>query len=287
MTITEYIKPGDLSDLHHIMEQHKGRTTVIAGGTNLIPEMRNGEKTPELLLDISDMADLSFIREDNGSITIGAATTIAEMAASPVLLDNSPMLASAAKQLGNPLTRNRATVGGNLANASPCADTAPPLLALDASVEILSPGGQTRQVPLSKFFHGYKFTDLAKGEILSGITFPKPKDSTKGSHTKIGLRNAASICVASIAVALDMDGKTCRKARVAAGSVAPIPMRAYRVETLLEGKEIDAALLAECMVVVKEEISPISDIRGSLEYRSYVTAMILKRNIKRALKQEI
>ena len=287
MISTEYIKPNDLSDLHHIMEEYKGRTTVIAGGTNLIPEMRNGEKAPELLIDISDLAELSFIRENNGRIAIGAATTIAEMAASPVLLDNSPILASAAKQLGNPLTRNRATLGGNLANASPCADTAPPLLALDASVEILSPGGKTRQVPLSKFFHGYKFTDLVKGEILSGITFPKPNDSTKGSHTKIGLRNAASICVASIAVALDMDGKTCRKARVAAGSVAPIPMRAYRVETLLEGKEINAALLEECMAVVKEEISPISDIRGSLEYRTYVTAMILKRNIKRALKQEI
>jgi len=287
MISTEYIKPNDLSDLHRVMEEYKGRATVIAGGTNLIPEMRNGEKTPELLIDISDLTELSFIRENNGSIAIGAATTIAEMAASPILLDNSPILASAAKQLGNPLTRNRATLGGNLANASPCADTAPPLLALDASVEILSAGGKTRQVPLSKFFHGYKFTDLVKGEILSGITFPKPNDSTQGSHTKIGLRNAASICVASIAVALDMDGKTCRKARVAAGSVAPIPMRVQRVEKLLEGKEIDAALLEECMAVVKEEISPISDIRGSLEYRTYVTAMILRRNIKRALKQEI
>ena len=284
MTPTEYVKPGDLSDLRQVMAEYKARATVIAGGTNLIPEMRNGEESPELLIDISDMTELSFIRENNGSIAIGAATTIAEVASSPVLLDNSPILASAAKQLGNPLTRNRATLGGNLANASPCADTAPPLLALDAAVEILSPGGKTRQVPLSKFFLGYKFTDLVKGEVLTGITFPKPNDSTKGSHTKIGLRNAASICVASIAVMLDMDGKTCRKARVAAGSVAPIPMRAYRVEKFLEGKEINAPLLEECMAVVKEEISPISDIRGSLEYRSYVTSMILKRNIKRALK---
>jgi len=284
MTPTEYVKPGDLSDLRQVMAEYKARATVIAGGTNLIPEMRNGEESPELLIDISDMTELSFIRENNGSIAIGAATTIAEVASSPVLLDNSPILASAAKQLGNPLTRNRATLGGNLANASPCADTAPPLLALDAAVEILSPGGKTRQVPLNKFFLGYKFTDLVKGEVLTGITFPKPNDSTKGSHTKIGLRNAASICVASIAVMLDMDGKTCRKARVAAGSVAPIPMRAYRVEKFLEGKEINAPLLEECMAVVKEEISPISDIRGSLEYRSYVTSMILKRNIKRALK---
>lgn len=286
MKSTEYIKPDDLNDLHHIMEEHKGRTTVIAGGTNLIPEMRDGEKAPELLLDISDMTELSFIREDNGSIAIGAATTIAEMAASPVLLDNSPILASAARQLGNPLTRNRATLGGNLANASPCADTAPPLLALDASVEILSPGGKTRQVPLSKFFHGYKFTDLVKGEILTRITFARPKDSTKGSHTKMGLRNAASICVASIAVALDMDGKSCRQARVAAGSVAPIPMRAYRVEKFLEGKEINDTLLDECVAIVKEEIAPISDIRGSADYRTYVTAALLKKNLAQAASLE-
>ena len=284
MSSTEYIKPKDLSDLHRVMAQYEARATVIAGGTNLIPDMRNGEKAPDLLLDISDLTELSYIREDNGSIAIGAATTIAEMAASPVLLDNSPVLASAARQLGNPLTRNRATLGGNLANASPCADTAPPLLALDASVEILSPGGKTRQVPLSKFFKGYKFTDLVKGEVLSGINFPRPNDYTKSGHTKIGLRNAASICVASIAVALDMDGKTCRKARIAAGSVAPIPMRVTRVEKMLEGKEIDTALLEECMAVVKAEISPISDIRGSREYRSYVTSMILKRNIESALK---
>lgn len=287
MTTTEYVKPNDLSDLHEIMAEHEARATVIAGGTNLIPDMRHGEKLPELLIDISDLTELAFIREDNGSIAIGAATTIAEMATSPILLENSPILASAAKQLGNPLTRNRATVGGNLVNASPCADTAPPLLALDASVDILSPGGKSRQVPLSKFFRGYKFTDLVKGEVLTAIRFPKPKVSTKGGHTKIGLRNAASICVASIAVVLDMNGKTCRTARVAAGSVAPIPMRAVRVEKLLKGQEITDALLEECMTVVKEEISPISDIRGSLEYRSYVTAMILKRCIRQAQSEEI
>ena len=284
MASTEYIKPNDLSDLRRVMAEVDERATVIAGGTNLIPEMRSGEKSPQLLIDISDLTELSYIRENNGSIAIGAATTIADMAASPVLLDNSPMLASAAGQLGNPLTRNRATLGGNLANASPCADTAPPLLALGASVEILSPGGKKRQVPLNKFFRGYKFTDLVKGEVLTGVIFPRPNDATRGSHTKIGLRNAASICVASIAVALEMDGKTCRTARVAAGSVAPIPMRAIRVEKLLQGKEINAALLEECMATVKKEISPISDIRGSLEYRSYVTAMILKRNLKRASK---
>ncbi len=282
MTNTEYMKPADLKELQRIMAECKERATIIAGGTNLIPQMRDGEKSPDVIVDICDMADLSFIDEDNGNIAIGAATTIAELASSVMLSDCCPILSTAAKELGNPLTRNRATIGGNLANASPCADTAPPLLALGASVRIMSPGGKTREVSLSEFFHGYKLTDLGKGEVLTGITFPKPKRSAKGRYTKIGLRNAASISVASIAVMLEMEGKTCQKARIAAGSVAPTPMRAYGVEKLVEGREIDGTLLEECSETLKGEISPICDIRGSAEYRSHVAAAILKRNIESA-----
>ena len=283
MENTEYLKPKDLKELLKIMEKYKNRVTVIAGGTNLIPQMRNGEKSPELLVDLSDMKDLSYIKEENGSISIGAATTIAEVASNDIISSCSPILSSAARQLGNPLTRNRATIGGNLVNASPCADTAPPLLALEASIHIVSPERKERTVPLHKFFHGYKFTDLGEGEVITHITFVKPNDSTKGSHTKIGLRNASSICVTSVAVMIEMAGKVCKKARIALGSVAPIPIRAYRVEKLLEGQEIDSKLLDECSFVVKEDISPISDIRGSAEYRTYVTSVILKRNIQKAL----
>jgi len=283
MENTEYLKPKDLKELLKIMEKYKNRVTVIAGGTNLIPQMRNGEKSPELLVDLSDMKDLSYIKEENGSISIGAATTIAEVASNDIISSCSPILSSAARQLGNPLTRNRATIGGNLVNASPCADTAPPLLALEASVHIANSKGKIREVPLCKFFHGYKFTDLGKGDVITRIAFPKPKEPAMGSHTKIGLRNASSICVTSVAVMIEMAGKVCKKARIALGSVAPIPIRAYRVEKLLEGQEIDSKLLDECSFVVKEDISPISDIRGSAEYRTYVTSAILKRNIQKAL----
>lgn len=277
---TEYAKPNDLKNLSQIMAEYRERATIIAGGTNLIPQMREGEKSPQVLIDIGDLADLSFIREENGCVAMGAATTIADLAASPIVSDYSSILASAAKQIGNPLTRNRATIGGNLANASPCADCAPPLLVLDASVQIMSPGGETRDVSLDKFFQGYKETDLGPGEVLTRITFPKPKDSAKGGYIKIGLRNAASISVASIAVMLEMEGKTCRKARVAAGSVAPVPMRAYRVEKILEGQQMSKTLLEECARALRAEISPICDIRGSDAYRSYVASAVLKRNIE-------
>jgi carbon-monoxide dehydrogenase medium subunit len=229
------------------------------------------------------MTDLSFIEEENGKVAIGATTTITEIATSPILSTASPILVSAAQQIGNPQTRNRATIGGNLANASPCADTAPPLLVLDAAVRIMSSEGKTREVPLNEFFKDYKETDLGPGDVLTQIAFPKPSESAKGGFIKIGLRNAASIAVASVAVMLEMEGKTCRKARVAAGSVAPIPMRVYRVEEILQGHEINEALLGKCSEALKEEISPICDIRGSDEYRSQVASAILKRNIEMAI----
>src|SRR5210317_742615 len=143
MENTEYLKPNDIKELLLIMTENKDRATVIAGGTNLVPEMRDGVKTPQVLVDVGDLQELVGIQLEKDSITIGAATTIAEIAKSSVIHEHLPILSKAAGELGNPLTRNRATIGGNLANASPCADTAPPLLALDASVEILSPGGKT------------------------------------------------------------------------------------------------------------------------------------------------
>ncbi len=286
MDKTEYLRPNNLKELGQVMTAHKNRATIIAGGTNLIPQMRDGDTSPELIVDINDIPDFSFITEDDGYISIGAATTIAKIASSDIVSTFSPILASAARELGNPQIRNRATIGGNLANASPCADTAPSLLALEAVVRILSPGGKTRDVALNKFFHGYKFTDLGKGEVITRFFFPKPHDATTGSQTKIGLRNAAAISVSGIAVMLTMKGKICKKARIAVGSVAPIPMRVSRVEQLLEGQEISATLLEQCKVIVKKDISPISDIRGSSKYRSYVTAVILERNIKRALSWE-
>ena len=211
MNNTEYMKPNNLTELINFLAKNKDSATIIAGGTNLIPQMRSGEKSPELLIDLSDIRDLSHIKEENGCISIGAATTIADIASNDVISSFSPILVSAARQLGNPLTRNRATIGGNLANASPCADTAPPLLALGASVHIANSKGKIREVPLCKFFHGYKFTDLGKGEIITQISFAKPKKTARGSHTKLGLRNAASICVASVAVMIEVAGKVCQK----------------------------------------------------------------------------
>jgi len=282
MKNVEYYKPRDPSELQELMQSHKECAVLIAGGTNLIHQMRNGEKEPEVLVDISDLEDLTGIKNEENYITIGATTSIAEIAASPVIGEYCPILAAAAEQLGNPLTRNRATIGGNLANASPCADTAPPLLALEAEIHITNAEGQARTVPADKFFMDYKWTHLDKGDVMTRITVPKPKVSAKGSHTKLGLRKAAAICVASVALMLENEEGAVKRARIAFGSVAPKPIRAYRLEQYIEGNSVDEKLLSDCRELLQEEISPIGDIRGSESYRRFATASIFNRNMLQA-----
>ena len=215
-------------------------------------------------------------------ISIGALTTMTDLASSEIIQKESPILASAARQLGNPLTRNRATIGGNLADASPAADTAPPLLALEATIHTAGPEGKGREIPLDRFFLGPNKTVLDEDEIITRITIPKPKDPWKGSHIKFGLRNAMAISVASVALMLEMEGNVCRKARVALGSLSPKPIRAYLVEKELEDREITDVVLERCTVTVNQEIFPISDIRGSADYRRLVAAVLLKRAIRQA-----
>jgi carbon-monoxide dehydrogenase medium subunit len=282
MKNVEYYKPQDPSELQELMQAHKAHAVLIAGGTNLIHQMRNGEKEPEVLVDISELEDLTGIKVKDNHITIGAVTSIAEIAASPLIGEHCPILATAAKQLGNPLTRNRATIGGNLANASPCADTAPPLLALEAEIHITNAEGQARTVPADKFFMDYKWTHLNKGDVMTQIVIPKPNVAAKGGHTKLGLRKAAAICVASVALMLEKKGDAVQRARIAFGSVAPKPIRAYRLEHYIEGKSVDKKLLSDCEPLLQEEISPIGDIRGSESYRRFATAAIFNRNLLQA-----
>jgi CO/xanthine dehydrogenase FAD-binding subunit len=282
MESIEYLKPNNIKELLLLVAENKSRMTVIAGGTNLIPEMRDGVKTPQVLVDVSDLGELAGIQLDTDGITIGAATTIAEIAASPVIREHLPILSKAAGELGNPLTRNRATIGGNLANASPCADTAPPLLALEATVHIIDAGGKERAVPIEKFFMGYKLTRLGRGDVMTRISLSLPEREAKGGHTKLGLRKAASICVASVALMLLKENGHIAKVRIAFGSVAPQPIRAYALEALIEGNVINDALLADCDALLQKEISPIGDIRGTQSYRQAATGAILRRNLLQA-----
>jgi carbon-monoxide dehydrogenase medium subunit len=279
---TEYIKPKDLGALLNYKKEMGGRGEVIAGGTNLIPQMKEMIKSPEFLIDVCDLQELSQIKKENGVISIGAGTTIADIASSEIIKGKSPILASTARQLGSPLIRNRATIGGNLADASPAADTAPPLLALEAFLYLESEGEKQRQVPLDQFFAGPNKTVMKANEVITMICFKEPEHPLTGAYIKLGLRNAMAISVVSVALMLDVEEGICRKARIALGSVAPRPVRAYGVEKSLEGKELNRDVIEASANEVTKDISPISDIRASAEYRQHTSSVLLKRAILEA-----
>jgi CO/xanthine dehydrogenase FAD-binding subunit len=282
----EYLIPKNFEEIFGAIEKTKGLVKFIAGGTNIIPYMRAETMSPELLIDLNGLEDLKYIKEESGAIAIGALTSISDIVESEVVRNKCQILHSAAKSLGSPLTRNRATIGGNLADASPAADMAPPLLVLEASIHTKRGREEGREIPLDQFFLGPNKTVLAENELITQISFSKPKDSAKGIFIKLGLRNSLTISVVSIAVILEMEGQVCQKARVALGAVAPTIIRVSRVENKLEGREIDENIIQECTDIVKEEISPISDIRASAEYRRSATSVMLKRAIQQLAKGE-
>jgi carbon-monoxide dehydrogenase medium subunit len=231
------------------------------------------------LIDLSRLKDLSYIKEDKGRIRMGGGTPIAELAVSKIIRKVAPILAEAADQLGNPLVRNRATIAGNLAHASPAADTAVPLLALEATL-VVARDGTPKQIPIDQFFRGPNRTVLKPDEIIKEISFQKPISNARMSYIKLGRRSAMAISVVSIAVVLEMGNGKCKKARIGLGAVAPKPVRAYGVEEMLEGGEITENVIGACCERVQQEINPITDIRASAEYRRQMSSVLLRRLLK-------
>lgn len=282
----DYFAPKTLYETLALMNRWKGRAKLIAGGSNVIPDLRAKAIKPQVLVDISHLKNLSFIKEGKKRIRIGGLTTISEMASSKVIQKYAPILSKAAHQLGNPLVRNRATIAGNLADASPAADTAVPLLVLDAKVMAERDGGKHRQIPIDQFFLGPNQTVLKKDEMIREIIIPKPNSNRKMGYYKLGLRNAMTISVVSVAILMEMEENRCRKARIGLGAVAPTPIRAYRTEDMLMGREVTKELIETCCNEVVKEISPITDIRASAEYRRSMASVLLRRLIQQVTSSE-
>lgn len=279
----EYLAPKTLDELLKALEGKQGQVKYAAGCTNVIPNLRARAVSPQFLVSLQGVEGMAGIVEEKETVSVGALTTMTELAESGIIKTWAPALASAARQMGNPLIRNRATLGGNLADASPAADSAPPLVSLEATLYTVRADGEKRQIPVERFFAGPHRTVLAGEELIARVTFPKPRDPSRSAYIKLGLRNASAISVVSIAVLLEMEGTFCRKARVALGSVAPTPMRAYGVEKALEGRKIDEKITEACADMIKGEISPISDIRASAEYRRWTASVLFRRAIHAAV----
>ncbi len=280
----DVVQPKTITDLTHALADPGG--TVIAGGTDVLPGLRRVTvDRPVSLIDISHVADLRFIRERDHYLEIGALTTHAEIAKSECVQQYAPALVKACETVGAPQTRARGTLGGNLVNASPAADTAPPLLCLDSRVKLVSADGE-RVLPLCEFFRGPGKTALLPGEFLHSIVFDLPSGRWGAGFLKLGRRNGMAIAVASAGVFMALDNAgLIVTIRVAFGSVGPVPVRARRVEALLGGQPPSAELFDRAAAGMEEDISPISDVRATADYRRMSARVLMVRALESAWKQ--
>jgi carbon-monoxide dehydrogenase medium subunit len=279
MTEYRYIAPATVDEGLEILRQGGGKVRIAAGCTNLLPDMRAKELTDCVLMDISGLQELRGVAVAGGNIRVGALTTIDELLHSPLIENEAVALWRACSQFADPLVRNRATIGGNLANGSPAADSAVPLLALDASATVVSRAAVEREVPLSAMWLGPYQTVLAADELITAVSFPRDA-ARKSWFIKNGLRRSMAISLITVAVAVKQDGGIVTEARIALGAVGPTPLRARQTEKYLQGRAIDAATLAEATGIVRGEISPISDLRASKEYRTHLAGVLLRRALE-------
>ncbi len=281
----EYIRAQSLEDALRLLAEHGPEARVLAGGTDLLLEMRGGKSSPHYLIDISRLAELRGIRvteEAYGEgLAIGATTTVREVETSPLLVGGYRVLAQAAGTLGSVQVRNQATIGGNVCHAAPSADTAPALLVLDALAEIAGPEGREK-VPLDQFFQGPGQTALGPDWILVSLHLPRPAAGTGGAYIKHSLRRAMDLAFVGVAALVSVADGSLEKVRIALGAVAPTPMRARQAEeALLACGDLSPATIAEAARVAAEEARPIDDIRSAAWYRRRMVEVETRRALAR------
>jgi len=275
----DYYRPQTLDEVFALKRRLPG-ARYVAGGTDVMVRIKGRVEQPAALISLRNVESLHGI-DLGGATRIGGATTIAELIEHPELARHYPLLLQACRLLGSAQIRNVATIAGNIGNASPCADTAPPLLCLEARIGIAGPGGQ-REVAIEDFFVGPGQTCLQPDELVAAILLPPP-DPDWGNVFSKKRRVAMDLAIASVAVRLQLDGARCRGARIAAGSVAPTPIRLKSVEDRLEGQELTPELLAEARLLAEAAVAPIDDLRGSAFYRRHIVGVYVKRAAERLL----
>jgi CO/xanthine dehydrogenase FAD-binding subunit len=287
----EIYQPTSLEDATRLTKEKGPGGRFLAGGTDLVIAIKEKGWAPKYIIDLKKIAGLSGIRESaDGSITLGALTTMREIEISPVINQKYPFLAQSAAEVGSIQIRNRATIGGNMANATPSADVAPSLIALGATAEIFGLAG-ARSVPLEAFFRGPGLTVMEAEEILTEITIPNPFPAGDGSgrrlvgeYIKFSPRDMMDLAYVGVTAAytLNESETRCEAVRLVLGAVAPTPIRARRAEAILEGQILTEELAAKAGEEAAKEAKPISDVRSSADYRRAMVAAMTKRAILNA-----
>ena len=283
----EYVSASTIDEVIEVLANKGAKARIIAGGTDLMLEMENGvRKDLETLVDVTRVSGLDAIRVDaDGMVHLGPMVTHNMVAASADMRRLALPLARACWEVGAPQIRNRATIAGNLITASPANDTISPLMALDASVTLRSKSG-TRTVKLSQFYTGVRRTVMNPDEMLIDISFKGMLPSQRGAFAKIALRKTQAISVVNITMILDLAGEEVRSAAITLGSVAPTIIHAPEAEAYLVGKKLTADTIEQAATLVKQAAKPISDLRGSADYRREMVYVHAKRVLE-VLRQDV
>ena len=277
-------QPATLQEASRLLKENGPGGRFLAGGTDLVIAMKEKGLLPKYIVDLKRVPGLGGIRENSdGSISLGALTTLYEIETSKLIRKKYPFLAQSAAEVGSIQIRNRATIGGNMANASPSADTSPALMALGAIATIVSAAGE-RKILVEEFFKGPGQSVMNVDEIVTEITIPKTGPSLVGEYIKFSPREMMDLAYVGVAVAYNLaaNDKKCTGVRIVLGAVAPTPIRAKRAEAALETQVLSEALAEKVGQIAAEEAKPISDVRSSADYRRAMVGTMTKRALLNA-----
>jgi carbon-monoxide dehydrogenase medium subunit len=279
----DFYQPTTLQEASRLLKDKGDGGRFLAGGTDLVIAMKEKGLLPKYIVDLKRLPNLSGIRENaDGSITLGALTTMYEIETSPLIKKKFPFLAQSAAEVGSIQIRNRATIGGNMCNATPSADTAPALIALNATAKIAGAAGE-RTMNLEEFFKAPGRNAMDPAEILTAITIPKTGPHLVGEYIKFSPRDMMDLAYIGVAVVYDLGSdKKCAGVRIVLGAVAPTPIRARDSEALLEGQVLSEELATKVGAEAAREAKPISDVRSSADYRRAMVGVMTKRAVLNA-----
>ncbi|MCX8095614.1 MAG: xanthine dehydrogenase family protein subunit M [Caldisericia bacterium] len=274
----EYLKPKSIDELVEILYQYRSKARILSGGTDLIVRIKDGFEFPEVVIDIKGIDELKALKFDGNNLFIGACVTFNELIDSKEVFEKFPLLWESAKSVASTAIRNRATLVGNICSAVPSLDSGPALLIYEAEVILKSKNGE-RKVKINEFFIGPRKTILKEEEFVYGVLVPLPKKKNGGAYVKLGRYNGEDLAQVGIGV-LVLEGNEYRVAHCAVG---PVSARAIKVEQLLNGLELNDSLIQEAKRLIVEEISPITDIRATKEYRTHMAKVMLERGLRAAV----
>lgn len=266
--------PSSLADALALLNHEPGVWKPFAGGTDLMVLLEAGKLPHRNYVNIWGLKELRGIEVTDSHITLGALTTYTDVQSHPVLQNEFPMLCQAASETGGLAIQNRGTIGGNIVNASPAADSPPALLAYDAEIELISTDG-SRWLPYNSFHTGYKQMLIGPNELLARIRMPRNTRGATHYYRKVGTRKAQAIAKVCLAALAKLDDDQISDCRIALGSVAPIVVRCVQTEDALRGQKPDAGTIKSACAELSQEISPIDDIRSTADYRLQVAKNLL------------